>query len=278
MIKNSVKRITPEPIWHLLQKAKLETSVVRAALRAPQYDSDSTLPCLVAYNEFGGFCIPKSSAHRPAVQEVLAGRVWERDTIEYLSSHVGHGDIIHAGTYFGDFLPALSSACPSGSKVWAFEPNLEHYRCASITMLLNKLQNVELTNAGLGSEEGVATMVTRGTSGRNLGGLSRVLRDSTEQNAGDTETIRLVSIDHFVPKDRNVSLIQLDVEGYEKEALSGALKTIKRCLPTLILEALPEDPWFSHSILSLGYEVKGKIDENSILICNSEKSRRVDTS
>jgi hypothetical protein len=41
----------------------------------------------------------------------------------------GKKDIVPAGAYFGDFLPALSN-CGDDVGVWAFEPNVENYTCA----------------------------------------------------------------------------------------------------------------------------------------------------
>jgi FkbM family methyltransferase len=240
------------------------------ALATPQAGSKSTLACLVAYNEFGGYCIPRSSVHRPAVQAVLAGNVWERDTVEYMTSHTDGGDVIHAGTYFGDALPALSKACPGDATVWAFEPNPENHLCASMTVLLNRLDNVRLTNAGLGSAESTAAMATRDESGRSLGGASRILPDEL-RDSGSAESIRIVSIDEVVPEDRNISVIHLDVEGYEKAALSGALRTIERCRPTLILETLPEEPWLSDAIFDLGYQVSHRVNANSVLTVRTDR-------
>lgn len=35
---------------------------------------------------------------------ILSGKVWEPDTIEFILDHSHGGDIIHAGTYFDDFI------------------------------------------------------------------------------------------------------------------------------------------------------------------------------
>jgi hypothetical protein len=80
--------------------------------------------------------------------------------------------------------------------------------------------------------------------------------------------VNVVRIDDVIPADRDVSIIQLDVEGYEKEALIGAIQTIKRCLPILILEDnndIINSPWFSSEILSIGYEVSGMLHQNTVL-------------
>ena len=216
----------------------------------------------IAYNEHGGYCVPRSSSHRPAARTVLSGMVFEPETITYMQQNSGAGDIIHAGTYFGDFLPALSRACTG--KVWAFEPNRENFRCAEITVLLNGLTNVDLANSGLGEGSGSVDLLTIGADGLPLGGGSRIV-DRPDEHPGFMQQASIVSVDMVFPADRNVSILQLDVEGYELPALTGALQTIRRCTPTIIVEHLPEEQWLERNILALGYRIGGKLHANSIL-------------
>jgi len=185
-----------------------------------------------------------------------------------MASHCGNGDVIHAGTYFGDFLPALSNACGSTAKVWAFEPNEENYRCAQITLLLNGITNIELVRAGLGERSSVEKILTKDADGTSRGGASRVVL-APENAGGHFEQVSIVTIDESVPEARQVSIIQLDVEGFELQALAGALKTIKRCRPVLILEiladsALPRSRWFEDNIIRNGYEFAGMLHGNAV--------------
>ena len=226
--------------------------------------SDSVLQCCIAYNKYGGFCVPTSSRHRTAAQKILSGDVYEPETIEFLASNNNGGDIVHAGAYFGDFLPALSRSLMSGAKVWAFEPNHENYRCALITTYINDLQNVELINAGLGERQDSLVMVTSSADGRALGGGSRILKDGDEISSERREEVQVVTLDETIPLDRTVSIIHLDVEGYEGEALSGSLETIRRCLPIILLETLPENEWMTKNILCLGYRKNGVVHSNAI--------------
>lgn len=216
------------------------------------------LQCIVAYNEYGGYCVPQSSSHRPAVKKILSSQVHEPDTIKYLMSNCGDGDIVHAGTFFGDFLPALSQACSPTAKIWAFEPNPENYKCARITTYINDLNNIELINAGLGERQNMQPMLTINKDGRGRGGASKILPNDNNYGSDRITNIQIVTIDETIPQDRNVSIIQLDVEGYEKQALSGGLQTIRRCLPIIVVEVLKkstllESNWFSDNILALGY-------------------------
>lgn len=225
--------------------------------------SHSVLQCSIAYNKYGGYCVPLSSRHRPAAKKIHTGEVWEPETIEFLRAHCQNGDIVHAGTFFGDFLPALAQPLPADAKVWAFEPNPENYRCALITTSINGIQKtIELMNARLGERQGSLSMITADADGRSLGGSSRIVGESTEEGS---ITVQIVAIDEVVPSNRKVSIIQLDVEGFERPALSGALQTIQRCRPIIILETVPEESWFSENILRLGYRIEGTLHDNTVL-------------
>lgn len=269
-MKQLIKRIIPGWIKPLVQKVY---RIFNHNFSKEQYESLAALKCFIAYNKYGGYCVPESSRHRPAAQKVIANDVYEPETIEFIISNCGDGDIVHAGTYFGDFLPAISNECATGSKVWAFEPNPESYRCANITLQINNIKNIELTNAGLGAKKECLLMKTSDLDGKALGGASQLIDKELNEISG-TETVQIVTVDGTVGADRNISIIQLDVEGHEKEALSGALKTIQRCLPIIILEVLPDSTlldsdWLSENILSLGYRMTNNIHGNSVFVCEA---------
>ena len=265
-MKELIKKTLPSPLIRVARKAtRAKISRKKPLITSYSGEDFSVLQCCIAYNKYGGFCIPLKSYHRPAAQKVMSGKVYEQETIDYLVKSVTKaGDIIHAGTYFGDFLPALSSACTDGAKIWAFEPNPENYRCATITISINNLQNVDLTNAGLGSERGTFYMRVLDEGGRALGGASHFIGDEIENKNQLTE-VEIVKIDDAVPSNRQVSILQLDVEGFEKYALMGAISTIERNKPLLMLENLPEESWLSDNIFQFGYKVIGDINGNTIL-------------
>jgi hypothetical protein len=88
--------------------------------------------------------VPREALHRPACQAILRGEVWEARTLAFLLAHAGDGDIVHAGAFFGDFLPALSRAAAPGAKIRAFEALEKNWRYAAATAALNGLANVDL--------------------------------------------------------------------------------------------------------------------------------------
>jgi FkbM family methyltransferase len=233
---------------------------VRRRSSAARTSHPSALQCVVASNEFGSYCVPKASLHRPAAQAILRGKVWEPETVAFLRDNCGSGDIVHAGTYFGDFLPGICAALGEGSKVWAFEPSSENYRCASITVELNGLHDrIRLTRAALGPVDGAVMISVLDDSGRALGGGSHV-------GPAGKERVTQVALDGFIPEGRRVSILQLDVEGYEEQALRGSEHLIKRDSPILILETIPASDWFRALLSDCGYIFEKKLAQNSAFV------------
>ena len=281
-VKKIIKKITPsrlhphaKRIYRKIIDAQTTLRVIRTQLKQnfkkPQYDSLPVLMCGIGYNQYGGYCVPISSKHRPAASKILSGEIHEPNTIEFMTANCSDGDIVHAGTFFGDFLPALSQSLSPGAKIWAFEPNPENYRCAQITTYINGLTNIELANAGLGERNEALSMVTTDDRGRALGGGSRLIGKNGEATVGLIETVQMVTVDEQLEIDRKVSIIQLDIEGHEKQALSGAIKTIRRHLPIIILEDWAESDliyseWFSENILELGYRESEELPGNRFFI------------
>jgi FkbM family methyltransferase len=212
---------------------------------------------LISYNRHGVFCLPPDSDHRKAVWRIKNRKIHERRTIRVIQSYSGDGEVIHAGAYFGDFLPGLKKC----RRVWAFEPNFESYGCALKTIELNQLENVELINAALGAEKGKAKFKTM-KDGVKWGGGSRIRDD------GDCE-VEVVTIDEILG-DKRVTVIHLDVEGYEVEALKGGLLAIERWRPVLILEENDRlnSSWFQEMIVEqLGYRRNFfKVHQNAVFV------------
>jgi FkbM family methyltransferase len=173
-------------------------------------------------------------------------------------ANCGDGAVITAGTFFGDALPALSKA--TAGTVWAFEPSPENYRCAAMTVLLNDLKNVRLQNVGLGEKAEKRQLVVKDRDGRALGGASQIA-DITDRGT-ESVPVSLVAVDEVMPRTSSVSVIHLDIEGFEEYALRGAMETIRRNRPLLILETVPNPDLLRF----LGYRVTRELDAQVSLL------------
>lgn len=215
---------------------------------------------ITASNEYGQYCVPDGVEDRPAARAVLEGRVYEPGTIRFMRANAGQGDIIHAGTFFGDFLPALSTALAPGARLWAFEPNPVSHAAAAKTIELNGLENVTLTHAAVSDTVGELLFQTHDKSGKPLGGLSHVVG---EKGPG-VESVPAVSIDSIVPEDRDVSIVQLDVEGHIKPALLGTRRILQKSRPLLVLEMFDKPSFFKRRFGRLGYAQTQVVNGNQV--------------
>lgn len=213
-------------------------------------------------NTYGRYSVPEGLDHRPAVRMIKAGEVYEPKTIAFMRAQVGTGDIIHAGTFFGDFLPGLSSAMAPGARIWAFEPNPDSHDHAARTIALNELDNVTLAHKALSNVAGEIHFRTHDQDGNPMGGHSHFVR---EPGDGVTE-VEAVLLDYAVPIDRPVSILQLDVEGLESEALQGAYHIINRWKPILILEEFERPKWLTRNFPQVSYDRMSRLHGNIVYL------------
>ena len=105
-MKQAIMKFVPKNARTKMREFYNKAAVKKRAQQL-KYEGNSAevLQCQVAYNMFGGYCVPLSSYCRPAAQAILNGQVWEPETIAELRkfAKIGGGDVVHAGTYFGDF-------------------------------------------------------------------------------------------------------------------------------------------------------------------------------
>lgn len=213
-------------------------------------------------NIYGRYSVPDGLDARPAVRRVKAGEVYEPKTIAFMRETAGTGDIIHAGTFFGDFLPGLSSAMADDARIWAFEPNPISAHHAAETIALNDLTNVTLTNAAVSNQAGVIHFRTHEETGAPLGGHSHFV----EGPGAGVEEVQSVMLDFAVPLDRPVSILQLDVEGHEIEALWGAYHIINRWKPILVLEEFDRPRWLRRQFPRVNYDRASRVHGNIVYL------------
>lgn len=209
---------------------------------------------IIGKNKYGSYCIPIKGKHRISAKTVLNNGIYEPDTIQFMIEN-SPNDIIHAGTFFGDFLPALSNNC--NGNIWAFEPSIENFHCAMQTCKLNNLQNIKLYNGALGNSD-IDLNLSYEKDNKFRGGNCTIVNDSSDSK---TYKVKQYRIDDVILSNTKISILQLDVEGYEEFALQGAIQTITRCKPIIILETDCKE------ILSnLSYKFYKKLHHNYVYI------------
>ena len=212
----------------------------------------------IAENEYGKYAVPNRSIHRPACQAVMAGKVYEPDTIHAIMkySDAEKGGIVMGGVYFGDMLPAVANSFEGC--VWAWEARPLNAKCAITTIAINKLDNVIMFSSALSDRASLeALMVIDSESGMDLGGGSYMTDNEVPSRSLIVSTCTLDF--HLHRSGIEISLIHLDIEGHEEQAIKGGVELIKQNSPVLILETVPG------MVYELGYEVVDAVHGNTIL-------------
>jgi FkbM family methyltransferase len=134
-------------------------------------------------------------------------------------------------------------------QVICFEPTTTVYDC--LRRNCAGFDNISIHKVGLGQHTGTAK-ISMPESSRNCGVYSMV-DFATLQDGVWQETVPVMELDHF---ELNPDLIKMDVQGFEPYVLQGALNTLKRSAPVLMLEVEGTAVRNKiHSILKpLGYE------------------------
>lgn len=263
-LKTSLRPFVPPIVWSKLRRVttlnnppKQMTAGKDITAMASAKNFSIEFRCVPLLSDT--YFVPEYAAHKPASVAILAGSFYEPATHALISEllQMRPGNLVHAGTFFGDMLPSFSRAC-SGT-VYAFEPVLENYVLAKLCAQENDLDNVILQNAGLGSTVAVARIDTGDEDGAHQGGSSQI------SDTGQFTT--LVTIDSFHISD--LSIIQLDVEGHELEALRGAVETIERNSPIVMIEDNLDN--CAGFLKSIDYSHSGEIPGLSIWTSKEDK-------
>lgn len=168
---------------------------------------------------------------------------YELNLLNKIASLNIDGVYIDGGANIGNHSVFFNHHCPS-EKVYSIEIHPEIYNILVSNLNGNSCSKCIPINIGLNDCD------------KNV-----KLSDLCETNIGMTHIISedgdipVKKLDDIIPENENVTLIKLDIEGYEKNALIGAEQIIKRCKPIVIAEMSSEELYrkFDNQINKYGY-------------------------
>jgi FkbM family methyltransferase len=148
--------------------------------------------------------------------------------------------LIDGGAFTGDSTLEFIKVCSRNNltygKIICFEPDPRIF--AELKRNTAQYNNIALKPFGLWSH--TSTIRFADSNILKPGGARIVSENDNNHNLpGDTSgltEISTTSIDQCFP-DEIVTLIKMDIEGAEMEALQGAISTIRRCRPKLLISA-----------------------------------------
>lgn len=178
----------------------------------------------------------------------------------YTINAIQNKDIIDAGGYIGDSAIMLSDY--TNKNVYCFEPLEINYNVILDTIKINKKNNIVPVKLALGNKNCTMDIF----HDNKIVGTTALDSSKVQYNhkiEGNTkETIEITTLDSYVEKYQlNVGLIKTDLEGYEQNFILGAINTIKKQKPVLIISIYhnPDDFFKIKPLieeLNLGYEFK----------------------
>jgi FkbM family methyltransferase len=131
------------------------------------------------------------------------------------------------GAHIGSLTLPLARLVGPGGVVYAFEPQKKIYRELVKNLELNNIKNVIPLRFAVGAEDRVIDMTPT------------VGRDGTMRVGGGGDRAEMRTIDSF--DFSNVSMMKIDVEGYELPVLKGAQRTIRMWHPAILIEIVQID-------------------------------------
>lgn len=160
-------------------------------------------------------------------QVIVAGDKWERHSFDLLAEHVVPGSVVvEVGAHIGTHTVRIGQLAGPWGRVYAFEPQRKIYRELHHNLALNGLTNVVAMRMAIGSGATRVIEMNPTTPG-NEGGTG-------VGSGGDGAELRSLDSFHF----ERVSLLKIDVETYEDEVLDGAVDTIRRNRPVILIEIM----------------------------------------
>lgn len=172
-------------------------------------------------------------------QVAMAIGLFDRGIQNILSRYARHGAIvIDAGAHLGYFTSRMAHGVGPTGEVHAFEPDPRIYPRLCRHLEINGLTWVFPHECGLLDRRLEAQELS---IPRQLGWASIV-----QGAGGATEVVRvpMVTLDEYVEEHRvdprRVSLIKLDVEGAELQALRGAAWTLRSSDAAVVVEHIPQ--------------------------------------
>jgi FkbM family methyltransferase len=157
---------------------------------------------------------------------IVAGQPWENQIDDLLKKYVQSGSTaLDIGAHIGTHTLRIAQLAGPNGRVYAFEPQKKIYRELYYNLKLNKMSNTVPLRYAVGSGNAVIEMgaAPEGNEGATAIG-----------SGGDKAELRTIDSFGF----QGVSLVKIDVEGYEGPVIDGARETFLKSHPVIIVEIL----------------------------------------
>jgi FkbM family methyltransferase len=164
-------------------------------------------------------------------QTIISSGNWEHQTTQLVKRLIKKNDfVIDVGANFGYYATLFAKLVGPEGNVIAFEPTNNYFKLLNENISLNNFKNIEIVKMGLSN--------IRQDLEISIDDSSATIHQPFKIYVKSKETISLITLDDFV-SDRglsNIDFIKIDVDGHDPFVLEGAIKTIQKFNPIVIME------------------------------------------
>jgi FkbM family methyltransferase len=169
-----------------------------------------------------------------AVGHHVLGGTYEPGVAAIFSRYVKSGMcVVDIGANIGCLTMLLASLVGTAGLVVAVEPNPENIKMLEASRRVNGFDQVLVIQAAAGRQTGLLALNVSHSNG-----MTGELPDNLDAIFA-SRPVPCFALDAILPKDRRISLIKIDVEGAELNALIGLSETIDRDQPVIVSEFSP---------------------------------------
>ena len=179
------------------------------------------LPKLIMQKKTNGVIFEFDFAYDQAIRAMFTGK-YETREIKVLKNILHPGDVfIDAGANIGYFSAIAAGLIGETGTVHSFEPVPEYFQRLQKMATMNPDYKIAVNQCALGETEGTAQIDVTGLS--NIGWNTMVAGFMKPEERKQTITVPVRRLDNYIKEHNlnNITLIKIDVEGFEFSVLKG---------------------------------------------------------
>lgn len=179
----------------------------------------------------------------PIKGNLANGLIWEPHVVRSLEEHIRLGTVaLDVGAYIGTHAMLMGRLVGPEGRVYAFEPQRKLHRELRRNIDLNELANVNALKYAVGAQNRIVELNPPKPVPVVIAAGEKMIPIGTAPGEGGVavgaggDQVEMRTLDSF--GFQNVSLLKIDVEGFEDEVLAGAERLIRDSRPVILIEIL----------------------------------------
>lgn len=163
--------------------------------------------------------IVNSKCHEPHVETVLKAILHSGDVFLDLGANIGYFTLLAA------------SIVRDIGKVISFEPNMQNLQLLYASIIENKFSNIIVYPFAASDTNQIFSLTSFGSNG---------FIEKAHSAQSNSQFLQSVLVDNVLQNEEKISVIKMDIEGFETLALRGMERIISKHKPVIVTEF---NPW-----------------------------------